>query len=101
MQWKKSFLKHYLNIMLWGVAIILTGLTVFSIVYCRTHQVNHIVWFNFWKYFMTSVFFLAIITSIFLVIGSIHDIKKFFKLLREEVVDETDDGYVRHKSDNH
>lgn len=52
-------------------------------------------WFNFWKIYLFIIIFLAIIFSIWLLIGGIIDFKRLIKLLKDQVLDSTDDGFVK------
>ena len=95
---KKSFISQYSNSVLWIFVIIVTTLTISVIWYSKTHEVNPQICFKFWKYLYSFLYIAGTMASILLIIGGFCDLKAFFKDLKEEVVDETDDGFVRSES---
>ncbi len=54
-------------------------------------------WIGFWKYYIALSFVLAMIATVWFLIGGLSDLKKMFRRLNERVVDEVDDGRVTEK----
>ena len=80
---------------LWIVTIVITITIGYAIWYNHAYEVNPDSWLNFWKYLMTILFLLSIFIVVWLIIGGSMDLRKLLKSLNEEIVDETDDGFVR------
>jgi SSS family solute:Na+ symporter len=51
-------------------------------------------WFGFWKIYLFFIIFLAIVFTLWLLIGGIGDFRRLVKLLRAKVRNAEDDGYV-------
>ena len=92
---KKSRALRIVDTILWIVTIVLTITIGYAIWYNYVYEVNPLSWFKFWKYLMTILFLLSIFVVVWLIIGGSMDLRKLLRSLKEEVVDETDDGFVR------
>src|SRR5205814_1181949 len=79
----------------WTGLIIGSTLSIGSIAYLL-HPWSNAAWANYW--FVVAICFplvIAVATTIWFTIGCWRDMRLFFKRLREESVDSTDDGSVR------
>lgn len=95
MEKKKSLTLRIIDLILWSVTIVLIITIGYVIWYNQVHEVNPLSWFKFWKYLMTILFLISIFVVVWLIIGGCMDLRKLLRSLKEEVVDETDDGFVR------
>ena len=79
---------------LWSFTIVLAVALAIITTYNMTHTVAAEKWFSFWKYYLTILFFVGIPIVALFIIGGFIDLMKLFKMLKEERVDEHDDGFV-------
>lgn len=86
------------------VFVIVTGWSVlWAIIFLLGTAYNLVVdvpessWATFWKFYVWLILISGIITTIWFTIGGIFDVNHMFKRLREERVDEGDDGFVDHE----
>ena len=92
---KESFIKKHINVILYTLTGAIGAVTAFIVWYNLTHDVRPRSWFIFWKYYMSILFLWTFPVTIWFIIGGIVDLKKLFKILKEEKVNEQDDGVVR------
>ena len=82
---------------LWLFTIVL-AIAISTVTYYNlTHDVDSAKWFTFWKIYMITVFLVAVPIIGLFIIGGFFDLMKLFKMLKEERVDEEDDGFVKHQ----
>ena len=76
-------------------------LLVFSLgmVYAKLYHPGDDVWAKFWFIYLIILFVMAVATTIWFSIGSIRDIRNMFRVLRTQVRNDSDDGFVRDESD--
>ena len=67
---------------------------VTGVIYNLAFDVKTESWIKFWWVYVVIHFVLAVITTIWFIIGGIRDYRDLFRLLRTRQVDETDDGRV-------
>ena len=91
-------LTRHLHQILWAAAILLTGAMVVATWYNVTHDVAAESWLSFWKYWLFIMFFCSIPVTLWLIGGGTRDVVRLVRHLRAERVDESDDGYIRDKS---
>lgn len=84
-----------MNTVLWlftiALAIIVTATTIYNL----THDVPSRKWLSFWIIYGYACFWVGIPIVGLFVIGGFFDLQKLFKRLKEENIDDTDDGFVR------
>jgi len=97
MELKKSTAIVYGILWIFTVTVAIAIITV--TVYNLTHDVDVKKWFTFWKYYLFILFFIGIPIVGLFIIGGFVDLMKLFKMLKEEKVDESDDGFVEHPPD--
>ena len=79
---------------LW-VFTIAAAITIATVtIYNMTHTVSAAKWLSFWKHYLVILFFVGLPLVGLFVIGGFVDLMKLFKQLKEERVDENDDGFV-------
>lgn len=69
----------------------------FFLWYSRVHEISINAWINFWKYYSIGFYIISIPITIWFFIGSLVDVKKLIKSLKNEIVDVSDDGQI-HKN---
>ena len=57
-------------------------------------------WMTYWQYYITFIFVLVVVYSVWMTIGGCMDVKKMFARLRALKRDEHDDGWVEQNNDN-
>ncbi len=67
---------------------------LFMIVRALTGAVSADQWAIFWKVYLFALFGLLLITTVWLGVGGMRDLRMMFRLLRGEKLDEADDGTV-------
>ena len=92
---EQRFISRNVNAILCGLTAVIGAITSVVIVYNLTHDVEFDSWFTFWKYYMSILFLWTFPVTIWFIVGGIFDLKRLFKILREEIIDEKDDGIVR------
>lgn len=63
-------------------------------IYNTTHEVQAEKWANFWEKYLYTMFSLATVFMVWIIIGGTKDLIKMFKGLMAQEVDEHDDGSV-------
>ena len=69
-------------------------LFIFAFVYRAYNEISTEVWKVFWHMYIWITFGVALITTIWISIGGVIDIKKMFQRLETLVRDDNDDGTV-------
>jgi SSS family solute:Na+ symporter len=64
-------------------------------IYNTTVEVSAEKWANFWEKYLYTMFFLATIFMVWIMVGGIKDLIKMFRGLKSQEVDEQDDGSVK------
>lgn len=64
-------------------------------IYNTTVEVSTEKWASFWEKYLYTMFFLATIFTVWIMVGGIRDLVKMFRGLRSQEVDEQDDGSVK------
>jgi hypothetical protein len=73
---------------------------VFGSVAYLIHPWSSEIWANFW--FVQAICMplaIGVVTTVWFTIGCFHDLRVFFRRLREEKVDVNDDGVVEHEKE--
>ena len=77
------------------LAVTITTVTIYNL----THDVDSAKWLAFWKTYMITVFSVAVPIVGLFIIGGFVDLMKLFRMLKQERIDEDDDGFVQHQSE--
>lgn len=91
---KESVVKKYIDVILWGIAIVWTLVAVLIAWYNLSHEVNLKSWVSFYKWFIFIMFFWSIPVTVLFIIGGIGDLIRLFRSLNEESTDVTDNGQI-------
>jgi SSS family solute:Na+ symporter len=85
----------YLGMFFWTLflVVLFVAITVISVI----EQLSDKFWIGFWKYYIVISFVLAVIATVWFLLGGLSDLKKMFGRLRERDIDESDDGYIKSK----
>lgn len=65
-----------------------------------TGRIGDETWAPFWKFYLFALFGLLLATTVWLGIGGIRDLRNMFRLLKEARDDVSDDGTVKHPTEN-
>jgi SSS family solute:Na+ symporter len=76
----------------WGV--IWTLILFVGTIYNLLFEVSDAAWQGWWKFNIILFFALGVITTVWLILGGILDVKRLVVLLSKEIVDESDDGWI-------
>lgn len=82
----------YLASILWQVLSI--SLFIGGSIYCFLFEVKTEYWVAFWKYYIITFIVITTLTTVWLSIGGVIDLKRLFILLKITEKDENDDGMV-------
>ena len=82
-------------ICLWTI-IFIVG-TGYNLIYARVSgvKVADASWLSFWHFMVWMAIALAVITTIWLTVGGLYDLREMFRRLRAMARDDSDDGSVR------
>ena len=79
---------------LWIFTVVVAVALIITTVYNLTHTVAAAKWLSFWQHYLIILFFVGLPLVGLFVIGGFVDLMKLFKMLKEERVDDNDDGFV-------
>ena len=97
---QKGFFRRRYKEILFSFTALLAVAIIVTMWYNSTHDVNPRSWFVFWKIIITGLYFVSFPVVLFFIIGGLIDVKNLFKILKEEKVDNKDDGFVRQEGEN-
>ena len=95
MEKQPGFFKRNYKTILYSFTAVLAVAIIITMWYNSTHEVNPLTWLGFWKYCMTFLYFISFPVVLWFIIGGLVDLKKMIAILKQEKLDEKDDGYVR------
>ena len=82
----------YIASLVWSLS--LCAVFVTGVIYNLAFDVKNESWIKFWWIYIVIHFVLAVITTIWFIIGGLRDYRDMFRLLRARKDDELDDGRV-------
>ena len=91
---EKSKSTSIIYAVLWIFTVVVALALIITTIYNMTHTVSAAKWLSFWKHYLVILFFVGLPLVGLFVIGGFVDLMKLFKQLKEERVDENDDGFV-------
>jgi SSS family solute:Na+ symporter len=88
-RWKWLYIGSVVWVLLWGVVF-----AVGTFYHYAIEEISDEAWTSFWHFIVWMSVILGVVTTLWLLIGGLRDLKVMFELLRTRVRDHTDDGTV-------
>ena len=82
---------------IFGWTMALAAMFFLGTIYGTLFDISDDAWASFWYFFLWHLFVVFVISTIWLTIGGLRDIRKMFEVLSSSQRDFSDDGRVSHE----